>query len=120
MYQFDGYETGLDRADFMLGLMSFFTQGNGEFENRRQPLSGFYFGDVWRVTPRFTVSLGLRYEPYRILYRYTQNRNQTFSPENYEQGVKSKVYLNAPAGLLYYGDVDIRKEDRQERDLSRT
>ena len=105
LYQFDGYETGLDRADFMLGLMSFFTQNNGEFENRRQPLSGFYFGDVWRVTPRFTVSLGLRYEPYTF-FTDTQNRNQTFSPENYDEGVKSKVYLNAPAGLLYYGDVD--------------
>jgi hypothetical protein len=105
LYQFDGYETGLDRADFMLGQMSFFTQNNGEFENRRQPLRGFYFGDVWRLTPRFTVSLGLRYEPYTF-FTDTQNRNQTFSPQDYYADEKSKVYLNAPPGLLYYGDVD--------------
>jgi hypothetical protein len=110
-YQFDGEVTGhngqpgLDVADFMLGQMSYFTQNNGELENRRQFTKGLYFADVWRVTPRFTVSAGLRYEPYSF-FTDTKKRNQTFSPENYAAGIKSQIYLNAPPGLLYPGDKD--------------
>ena len=104
-YYFDGHATGFDRADFMLGIMSTFIQNNGEFENRRQFNKGFYFGDVWRATRHLTVTVGLRYEPYSF-FSDTMNRNQTFSPQNYEGGVRSQVFVNAPAGLLYYGDKD--------------
>lgn len=104
-YTFDGQYTGLDRADFMLGDMSFFEQINGELENRRQPEEGVYFGDVWRMARRLTVSAGIRWDPYTF-FTDTKNRNQTFYPQNYYNGVKSVVYLNAPPGLLYYGDVD--------------
>ncbi|MBZ5561862.1 MAG: carboxypeptidase regulatory-like domain-containing protein [Acidobacteriia bacterium] len=104
-YDFDGHVTGLDRADFMLGQMSFFEQINGELENRRQPEEGVYFGDVWRATRRLTLSAGIRWEPYTF-FTDTKNRNQTFYPGNYYKGVKSTVFLNAPPGLLYYGDVD--------------
>src|SRR5262249_24082809 len=36
----------------------------------------------------------------------TKNRNQTFDLGNYQKGARSKVFLNAPAGLLYAGDAD--------------
>jgi hypothetical protein len=104
-YYFDGHATGLDRADFMIGLMSSFTQNNGEYENRRQFNKGFYFGDVWRATPRLTITAGVRYEPYAF-FSDTMNRNQTFSPQNYASGTKSNVFVNAPPGLLYFGDTD--------------
>ncbi|HWB95425.1 MAG TPA: TonB-dependent receptor, partial [Bryobacteraceae bacterium] len=80
-----------------------FDQNNGELENRREFLKGFYAGDTWRVTPRFTLNLGIRYEPYSF-FTDTMDRNQTFSLANYEAGVKSKIFLNAPPGLLYRGD----------------
>src|SRR5690606_38182278 len=54
-FRFDGSVTGFDRADFMLGEFSFFTQNNGELENRRQTLTGFYFNDTWRVSRNFTL-----------------------------------------------------------------
>jgi hypothetical protein len=108
-YQFNGSATGsgnrpgFDRADFMLGRLSFFTQNNGEIENRRQFTKGFYFGDTWRVRRRFTLTLGLRYEPFHF-FTDTMDRNQTFDLGNYINGVKSKIFLNAPPGLLYHGD----------------
>ena len=104
-FAFNGQYTGFDRADFVLGSFSYFTQNNGELENRREQTRGFYFSDVWRITPRFTVSVGLRYEPFGF-FTDTKNRNQTFSPQAYASGYKSVVYLNAPPGLLYYGDTD--------------
>lgn len=104
-YGFDGHITGLDRADFVLGQMSSFQQINGENENRRQPLRGFHFGDTWHLRPRLTLSYGIRWEPYTF-FTDTKNRNQTFSPQNYAAGIRSKEFVNAPPGLLYYGDAD--------------
>jgi hypothetical protein len=87
----------------MLGQLSFFTQNNGEIENRRQRNRGFYFGDTWRVTRRLTLNFGLRYEPYAF-FSDTKDRNQTFDLGNYQNGIRSKVFRNAPPGLLYHGD----------------
>jgi hypothetical protein len=102
-YTFDGHVTGFDRADFMLGQLSAFTQNNGQYENRRELTKGFYFGDTWRATRRLTVNFGLRYEPYTP-FSDTKNRAQTFDLGNYQKGVRSQVFLNAPPGLLYFGD----------------
>jgi hypothetical protein len=102
-FSFDGHATGYDRADFMLGLFSSFDQNNGEYENRRQFLKGFYAGDNWRLSRRLTLNLGIRYEPYTF-FGDTMDRNQTFDLGNFQAGVKSKIFLNAPAGLLYRGD----------------
>ena len=57
-FSFDGHASGYDRADFMLGLFSSFDQNNGEYENRRQFLKGFYAGDNWRVSRRLTLQSG--------------------------------------------------------------
>ena len=72
-WQFDGHVTaggnspGFDRADFMLGRFSNFTQNNGELETRRQFTKGFFIGDVWRVSRRLTINLALRWEPFDFI-----------------------------------------------------
>ena len=108
-FSFDGHATGFgevsgyDRADFMLGQFSYFSQNNGELENRRQLLRGLFVNDVWRVSKRFHLNLGIRYEPYRFFVD-TKDRVQIFELANYQKGIKSKKFLNAPPGLLYPGD----------------
>ena len=108
-FSFDGHATssqgigGFDRADFVLGQFAYFQQNNGELENRRQQLKGVYFNDVWRVSRRLSLTLGLRFEPYRF-FTDTKDRVQLFDLGNYQKGIKSEKYLNAPPGLLYPGD----------------
>ncbi len=110
-WEFDGTGTGLgnrigfDRADFMLGRFSLFTQNNGELENRRQFTKGVFFSDVWRLSRRLTVNFGIRWEPYEF-FSDTLNRNQTFDAANFRKGIHSTVFKNAPAGLLFSGDKD--------------
>ncbi|MEW5977463.1 MAG: TonB-dependent receptor [Acidobacteriota bacterium] len=61
--RFDGFATGYDYADFLLGI----PHTTGRFERgptryNRSTESGFYFQDDFRVTPKLTLNLGLRYE----------------------------------------------------------
>ena len=104
-FQFDGHATsfgndeGFDRADFMLGAFSFFTQNSGEVEQRRGTQTGWYFGDTWRVRPGLTLNFGIRYEPYG-LFADKLDRNQTFDQAANAAGIRSTVFKNALPGLV--------------------
>jgi len=108
-FQFDGHVTsfgddqGFDRADFLLGGFSFFTQNSGEFEQRRGTQTGWYAGDTWRVSSKLTLNFGLRYEPYG-LFKDKLDRNQTFDLAANQAGIRSKIFKNALPGLFYHGD----------------
>jgi len=108
-FQFDGHVTGFgdqsgfDRADFMLGGFSYFTQNSGEFEQRRGTQTGWFFGDTWRVRPGLTLNFGIRYEPYK-LFADRLDRNQTFDMAANAAGIRSKIFKNALPGLFYRGD----------------
>ena len=108
-FEFDGHVTGFgddegfDRADFLLGRFSFFTQNSGEYEQRRGTQTGWYFGDTWKVRPGLTVNAGIRYEPYG-LFKDKLDRNQTFDLAANKAGIRSTVFKNALPGLFYHGD----------------
>jgi hypothetical protein len=75
-----------------------------------------YAQDIWRVTSRVTVNGGVRWEPF-----FGQNVENgvisVFSMENFQRGIKSKVFLNAPAGLLYAGDEGFPKNGKTGLDV---
>jgi outer membrane receptor protein involved in Fe transport len=86
-------------ASFLAGQPVVFLQGRGDFSRgiRGNALDG-YAQDTYKVTPRLTVNLGLRYE---LPFPYTETRNrQTL----WIPGRQSVVMPNAPNGLLYPGD----------------
>jgi len=64
---------------------------------------GAYGQDTWRVKDRVTLNMGVRWEPY-----FGQNVNNgaiaNFVLDNFRQGIKTKRFANAPAGLIYPGD----------------
>lgn len=100
---FDGRFSGSDFSDFLLGKMSFFQQGGGEFSQVKGNLWAPYIQDSIRVKPNLTLNLGLRYEPY-LSFPATNGRMVAFRPNQ-----QSTRFPNAPAGLVFPGDAGIGK-----------
>jgi hypothetical protein len=89
-------------ASFLFGQPIFFLQGRGDFGRgiRGNSLNA-YVQDTFKITPHFTMNLGLRYE---LPFPYTEikNRQTLWVP-----GRQSMVFPTAPAGLLYPGDAGV-------------
>ena len=99
---FTGGVTGNAAADFLLGLPS---QARATTKQAIQDGSGWLFAgyvqDDFRITPRLTVNLGLRYElPTPFI-----DKNDAIT--GFHTGQQSTVYPNAPAGLVYAGDAGV-------------
>lgn len=64
LFIFGNEFTGSNLTDFMMGRASLFIQSTGWSEALRTTQAGFYFQDRFKVSPRFTLDAGIRYEPY--------------------------------------------------------
>lgn len=82
-YGFNGYYTGYDFADFLLGLAQNYNESalhQAGIWNNISP--ALYFVDNWRATPRLTVNLGLRWDG--IPHTYEKNKQtSSFYPDLY-------------------------------------
>ena len=93
-YGFDGEETGLDFADFLIGAPDNFTQASQQLLDSRDKYFGVYAQDSWRAKPTLTINYGLRWEIMTPWYD-TQNKLETVIP-----GEQSQVFPTAPKGLV--------------------
>lgn len=85
-------------ADFLIGRFNSITQGMGEYKNTKAKHLGMFFQDSMKLSRRFTLDAGVRWEPF---FPFTDDNGKLalWSP-----GQKSQRYLYAPAGVLYVGD----------------
>ncbi len=86
-FTFSGSATGNAMADFMLGDMRTFDQGTGEYKYNKNFYSSAFFQDDYKIHPRLSLNLGLRYEPTRPWHEVV-GRIQIFDLEDYHAGRK--------------------------------
>jgi len=99
-FTFTGSQTGDPVADFLLGTFDSLNINFGvrDTDTRTWAHSGF-FQDEFRVHPRVTLTLGVRYEPF-LPWVEKNDRINTVVP-----GRQSTVVPDAPPGVLFPGDV---------------
>ncbi len=61
-YNYNGRFTGDGMADFLLGMVNSYTFQSRIQVDLRQTLWAGYIQDDWKITPKLTLNLGLRYE----------------------------------------------------------
>ncbi len=96
--------SGQSLADFIIGSPYTFGQGNGQIAREGQNFPALFFQDNWRLTHRFQVNLGLRWDPYYPQhdgYRYLSTFNLADFLANKSD---TKVFSNSPPGMSYPGD----------------
>ena len=101
----NGTYTGFGFSDFLLGDVGYFNQGAGVLDVVHQWLVDPYVADQIKLTPRLTLSAGLRYEPF-LAPLPLGGRIGVFDPT---LSTHSTRYPNAPAGMTYPGDPGVPK-----------
>jgi hypothetical protein len=96
-YTFDNNLTGDDLGDFLLGDVSSFTQAGGLYLDFTGSEWSFFAQDNWHATKRLTVSVGMRWDPFRP-YTDSEGRVACFVP-----GAQSTRFPNAPQDLIFGG-----------------
>ena len=99
----NGSNTGASLADLLIGRITSVEHGGPNRVIVNNWHAGFYAQDSWRTTPRLTLNMGVRWEPY-FGQNVENNAIAIFVRENFDRGIKSQVFHNAPAGLIYPGD----------------
>jgi len=100
-FSFDGSESGLDFADYLLGTPVSFVQASQQLLDSRSKYYGFYAQDSWRASRNLTLNYGLRWEASTPWYD-TQNKLETVV-----LGEQSQAFPTAPLGLVVPGDPGI-------------
>lgn len=97
-FVFQGTETGLDIADYLIGVASTYEQGDASGFYIRNKYTGIFAQDSWQARSNLTMNYGVRWDmlpPWREKY----NQLQTFV-----LGQQSEVYPGAPQGMVFPGD----------------
>ncbi len=90
--------TGVAISDFLIGHPNTMSQDSPDDANENYWNYGFFAQDDWRVFPKLTLNLGIRYDV-QTAPTDTQRRIAVFEP-----GVQSTVSPNAMLGQLFPGD----------------
>ena len=101
-FDFNSTASGNSLADFLMGLPTDLVQYPQAPSNIRSKSYYGFLQDEWRLTKKFTLNLGIRYE-YNSPKEDTEGRTFSVIP-----GVTtpSIVFPNAPIGMLFPGDPD--------------
>ena len=100
-FTFNGGETGVDFADFLIGAPTNYSQGQGFPSYGRSRYIGLFAQDSWRVKPNLTLNYGLRWDVSRP-WSELNGQLETLVP-----GLQSRRFPGSPTGWVFPGDPGI-------------
>ncbi|HEX4486722.1 MAG TPA: carboxypeptidase regulatory-like domain-containing protein [Terriglobales bacterium] len=100
-FVFDGQETGIDFADFLLGAPTNYSQGQGYPSYGRSRYIGLFGQDSWRIKSNLTLNYGLRWDVSRP---WSEKNGQL---ETLVLGLNSTRFPGSPTGWVFPGDPGI-------------
>ena len=103
VFAFNASKTGNAYADFLLGLPSTMTQDAPIRKLDNGAYYSLFVQDDFRIHPRVTLNLGLRYDLQQPLID-PQDRKLAYVP-----GRQSEIAPTAPEGLLFPGDEGVSR-----------
>jgi carboxypeptidase family protein len=115
MFSFTAANTGLSLGDFMLGKPNTYSQNGINNYSFRGNYFGMYLQDTWKANSHLTVNAGLRWDPYLPMY-WKDGVTFHFDQKWFDQGIRSSVFTNAPAGILYSGDRGVPNSGKVQPD----
>ena len=99
-FNFTGLRSGNPVADFMLGAFDSLNLNFGIRDTDTITYAhSLFFQDEFKISPRFTLTYGLRWEPF-LPWVERHNRIDTVEP-----GRQSTAVPDAPIGVLFPGDL---------------
>jgi hypothetical protein len=104
-----GSTIGDQSLDFLRGTLSAFQQSKFQGNALRGSIPSLYVQDTFHATPRLTAIAGVRWSPEFLPVDYF-NRGTVFSMSAFINNQVSKIYPNAPAGALFYGDPGVPRQ----------
>jgi hypothetical protein len=98
-------------ANYMVGFMNTFEQGEYELDNDRGHFPGIYAQDSWKINSRLTLDYGLRWEEFAPWHDKVGVQT-AFSPSEFAANTGTSQYAIAtapntpglPAGMVLSGD----------------
>jgi hypothetical protein len=90
-------------TDFARGYTNDFEQSTTNRQGYRTKAFDFFFQDDWKVAPRLTLNLGVRWDYFQPIMEV---HDQIVA---FRKGQQSTVFPTAPTGLLYPGDQGISR-----------
>ena len=111
-FQFTGSPTtgtGNTLADFLLGQLSSFDQGTGEYKDYVVNYGSLFFQDDFKATSRLSLNLGARFESTPPWHEKV-GRIEMFTLEDYQNNVHSTIFPQAPRGETFRGDPGVPED----------